>query len=157
MWTQYRHSYVRLFYDHKFETRLEEKQTQMLKEVEQKHGQNYAFTASLPPPNHPPPPLLLPYQRALPVPINPKRLPSCFTSPFMIDFMDDSLSSNNKFISRLSSSLVDDLMTITDSVFTRFYCRQAATRSLKKIVQQGSKISAAAWIYYVLLLPQWLN
>ena len=46
MWTQYRHSYVRLFYDHKFETRLEEKQTQMLKEVEQKHGQNYAFTAS---------------------------------------------------------------------------------------------------------------
>ena len=54
----------------------------MLQEVEQKHGQNYVFAEHLSPSPSPPLP-----KGALPVPINPKWLPSFFTSwPFMIEF-----------------------------------------------------------------------
>lgn len=107
----------------------------MLQEVEQKHGQNCVFAEHLFPPPSPPKgpyPFQLiqnDFQVAL-------RLGLLWSS-----FMDASLSSDNKFISRLGSSLVDDMMTIIDIVFTTYYWRQAAARSWKKIiVQQGSKI-----------------
>ena len=103
----------------------------MLQDVEQKHGQNNVFAEHLP---HPKAPYQFQltqndFQVAL-------RLGLLWSS-----FMDASLSSDNKFISRLGNSLVDDRMTIIDIVFTAYYWRQAAARSTKKIVvQQGSKI-----------------
>ena len=104
----------------------------MLQDVEQKHGQNYVFAEHLLPPPKAPYPFQLTqndFQVAL-------RLGLLWSS-----FMDASLSSDNKFISRLGNSLVDDRMTIIDIVFTAYYWRQAAARSTKKIVvQQGSKI-----------------
>ena len=103
----------------------------MLQEVEQRHGQNYVFAEHLPLPQAPYPFQLTQndFQVAL-------RLGLLWSS-----FMDASLSSVNKFISRLGSSLVDDRMTIVDIVFTTYYWRQAAEKELKKIiVQQGSKI-----------------
>lgn len=97
----------------------------MLQEVEQKHGQNYVFAEHLSPSPSPkgPYPFQLTqndFQVAL-------RLGLLWSS-----FMDASLSSDNKFISRLGSSLVDDRMTIINIVFTTYYWRQAAARSWKK-------------------------
>ena len=52
--------------------------------------------------------------------------------------MDGSLSSDNKFISRLNSSLVDDMTTITDTVFTTYYCMETGSRKeLKKKSYNG--------------------
>lgn len=103
----------------------------MLQEVEQKHGQNYVFAEHLSP---------------LPLPLPPPSPKGPY--PFQLtqndfqvalrlgllwsSFMDASLSSDNKFISRLGSSLVDDRMTIINIVFTTYYWRQAAARSWKK-------------------------
>ena len=94
----------------------------MLQEVEQRHGQNYVFAEHLPLPQAPYPFQLTQndFQVAL-------RLGLLWSS-----FMDASLSSVNKFISRLCSSLVDDGMTIVDIVFITYYWRQAAARSWKK-------------------------
>ena len=106
----------------------------MLQDVEQKHGQNNVFAEHLPPP--PPPKAPYPFQLTQNDFQVALRLGLLWSS-----FMDASLSSDNKFISRLGNSLVDDRMTIIDIVFTAYYWRQAAARSTKKIVvQQGSKI-----------------
>ena len=98
----------------------------MLQEVEQKHGQNYVFAEHLPP-SPLPPQALYPFQLTQNDFQVALRLGLLWSS-----FMDASLSSDNKFISRLGSSLVDDRMTIINIVFTTYYWRQAAARSWKK-------------------------
>ena len=100
----------------------------MLQEVEQKHGQNYVFAEHLPPLPPPPPP-----QAPYPFQLTQNDFQVALHLGLLwSSFMDASLSSVNKFISRLCSSLVDDRMTIVDIVFTTYYWRQAAARSWKK-------------------------
>ena len=76
----------------------------MLQEVEQKHGQNYVFAEHLSPSPSPPSPKgPYPFQLTQNDFQVALRLGLLWSS-----FMDASLSSVNKFISRLGSSLVDD-------------------------------------------------